>query len=294
MRIVLLGTALVAALTGIAGEAHGKKRPVPPPPPAEPQCTGWIDSLPASINQAGYYCLTNNVSTSDPGGAININASGVTVDCKDYALSHADRANEATGIGGGGFGPVQDVTVKSCKLVDFATGIIFSTGSQRIQVLDNHVLRAKYDGIVLWASNSRIERNSVINTHAPAFPYSRNITVTALEPGVPSTGNVISGNVVAGAYGNGTTWGIRADMSNDLIIDGNRVINLQVSEGGYSAAIQTDGTNVRVLNNILVGNAPGSWGNTGNPAICSGNVATGLVSDGFQWCTESTGNTVVP
>ena len=293
MRNVFLTTALVAALTGLADDAHGKKRTVPPPP-AEPQCTGWIDSLPASINQAGYYCLTNNLSTSDLGGAINIYASDVTIDCKDYSLSHTDRANEATGIGGGGFGPVQDVTVKSCKLVDFATGISFSIGSQRIQVLDNNVLRAKYDGIVLWASNSRIERNSVINTNAPAFPYSRNITLTALEPGVPSTGNVVSGNVVAGAHGNGTIWGIRADMSNDLIIDGNRVINLQASEGGYSAAIQTDGTNVRVVNNIIVGNSPGSWGNTGGPALCSGNVAAGLVSDGFQWCTESTGNTVAP
>lgn len=88
------------------------------------------------------------------------------------------------------------------------------------------------------------------------YDYSRNITVSAFEPGVRSTGNVISGNSLAGAHGNGTIWGIRIDMSDDALITNNNVIDLQPKDGGYAAAIVTDSATSRP--HETVGKGPGN------------------------------------
>ena len=194
--------------------------------------------------------------------------SAVTVDCRGRSISHQDPANDAFGITGGGFGPVHDVKVRACKLVDFGTGIVFGPGSDRVEIAGNDIVRPKLDGIVLWGSNSRITGNSVLATSNPFYDYSRNITVTAFQPGVRSTGNVISGNTVAGAHGNGTIWGIRVDMSDDVLINNNNVLDLQPKDGGYAAAIVTDSPTSRIMNNVMMSRVGTNYGNMGSAAIC--------------------------
>lgn len=257
-------------------------------------CTQWITSVPVTITAPGYYCLKQNIATNLAGGAIGIESSDVTVDCRGRSITHEDPANDAFGITGGGFGPVHDVKVRACKLVDFGTGILLGPGSERVEIAGNDIVRAKLDGIVLWGSNSRITGNSVLATYNSFYDYSRNITVTALQPGVRSTGNVISGNTVAGSHGNGTIWGIRVDMSDDVLITNNNVIDLQPKEGGFAAAIVTDSTTSRILNNVMMSRVGTNYGNMGSAAVCSRNLAIGLTVDGFEWCTQSVNNTSQP
>lgn len=257
-------------------------------------CTQWITEVPVTITAPGYYCLKQNINTNLVGGAIGIESSDVTVDCRGRSISHQDPANDAFGITGGGFGPVHDVKVRACKLVDFGTGIVFGPGSERVEIAGNDIVRPKLDGIVLWGSNSRITGNSVLATSNPFYDYSRNITVTAFQPGVRSTGNVISGNTVAGAHGNGTIWGIRVDMSDDVLINNNNVLDLQPKDGGYAAAIVTDSPTSRIMNNVMMSRVGTNYGNMGSAAICSRNLAIGLTVAGFEWCTQSVNNTTQP
>lgn len=273
-------------LSGVAGHASAQTTTSP--------CTQWITTVPVTITSPGYYCLKQNISTNLTGGAIGVESSNVTVDCRGRGITHTDPANDAFGITGGGFGPVHDVTVRSCKLVDFGTGMLFGPGSDHIEIAGNDIVRPKLDGIVLWGSNSRIAGNSVLSTHNTFYDYSRNITVTAFEPGVRSTGNVISSNTVAGAFGNGTIWGIRVDMSDDVLINNNQIIDLQPNEGGFAAAIVTDSTTSRIVNNVMMARIGTNYGNMGNAALCSRNLAIGLTVDGFEWCTQSTNNTSQP
>lgn len=256
-------------------------------------CTQWITSVPVTITTPGYYCLKQNITTAQT-SAIGIESSDVTVDCRGRSISFSDPTNDSFAITGGGFGPVHDVTVKSCKLVDFGTGILFGPGSERIEVTGNDIVRPKLDGIVIWGSNSRIIGNSVLSMHNPFYDYSRNITVVASQPGVRSTGNVISGNTIAGAHGNGTIWGIRVDMSDDVLISNNNIIDLQPNEGGFAAAIVTDSTTSRILNNVMMSRNGTNYGNMGSAALCSRNLAIGLTHDGFEWCTQSVNNTSQP
>ena len=286
MRSLVVVLSLVA-FSGISTPAAAQTATTSP-------CTQWITSVPVTITTPGYYCLKQNISTNLMGGAIGIESSDVTVDCRGRSITHADPANDAFGITGGGFGPVHDVTVRSCKLVDFGTGILFGPGSDRIEIASNDVVRPKLDGIVLWGSHSRIAGNSVLSTHNTFYDYSRNITVTALEPGVRSTGNVIASNTIAGAFGNGTIWGIRVDMSDDVLINNNQVIDLQPNEGGFAAAIVTDSASSRILNNVMMARTGTNYGNMGSAALCSRNLAVGLTVDGFEWCTQSVNNTTQP
>src|SRR5688572_20901601 len=51
-------------------------------------CTGFIDSLPATISTPGTWCLRGHRYTSiTSGAAIRITANNVTLDCNDFRLS---------------------------------------------------------------------------------------------------------------------------------------------------------------------------------------------------------------
>lgn len=266
--------------------------------PAQAQtatCTQWIDTVPVDLNAPGHYCLRNSIDTGLMGGAININASGVTLDCRGRSLRHLDANNDAFGISAGGFGAVTDVKVRNCKLVDFASGIVFSPGSERVEIVNNDIVRARYDGITLWGRDSKIIGNRVIQGRAATgLDYARNITVTAFQPGVPSTGNTISNNLISGAADNSRIWGIRVDFSNGAVVHGNEIVGLQPNAGGYAIAIQIDGSDAQVSNNIMTGGTGTQYGITGVPALCTRNIALGTVNSGFASCARSVNDIELP
>ncbi|HEY0661599.1 MAG TPA: hypothetical protein VGD21_09825, partial [Lysobacter sp.] len=74
---------------GIAVLAILLAGPVAPAPAQAAQsydnCTGFIDSLPATITTQGTWCLRKDLSTAmSSGNAITIATNNVTIDCNDF------------------------------------------------------------------------------------------------------------------------------------------------------------------------------------------------------------------
>lgn len=260
-----------------------------------PTCQ-WITSVPYNITAPGYYCLKQNISTDLIGGAIEIQANDVTLDCKGRSITHTSPTNEATGIGGGGFGPIHDVTVRSCKVVNFSTGIVFSPGAERIEIINNDVLQSALDGIVIWANNSRIVGNNLLNANDRiGLGFVRNITATAFEPGVRSTGNVITNNVIAGSSGAGSIWGIRVDMAVDVTVNNNQIVDLRPNANGFAHSISIDASSsARVISNVMMSREGNVVGVVAGNSLCTRNIAIGLANDGYMWCTTSVNNSTIP
>lgn len=84
-------------------------------------------------------------------------------------------------------------------------------------------------------------------------------------------------------------------MSDDVLISNNQVIDLKPNDGGYASAIHTDGgANIRVISNVMMSRTGNNYGNLGSPTLCTRNIAIGLTTPGFEWCAQSTNNTVQP
>src|SRR5688572_11288780 len=50
-------------------------------------CTGYVESLPATIGSPGQWCLRRDLSTAQTSGAaITVAANNVTLDCNDFKL----------------------------------------------------------------------------------------------------------------------------------------------------------------------------------------------------------------
>jgi hypothetical protein len=259
-----------------------------------PDCV-WITSVPYTITAPGHYCLKQNISTNLI-NAIDIQSSNVSLDCRGRSITHTDPNNDAFGVVGGGFGPVHDVTVRACKIVNFATGIAFSPGTERVEILSNDILQPALDGIVLWGSNSRIVGNSILNANdRMGLGHVRNITATAFEPGVRSVGNVITNNVVAGSSGAPAVWGIRVDMAVDVLVSNNQIVDLKPNAGGFAHSISIDASDsARVISNVMMSRSDNVVGVVAGNSLCTRNIAIGLSNDGYVWCTTSVNNSTVP
>jgi hypothetical protein len=260
-----------------------------------PDCTTII-SLPYTISAPGHYCLKDNLSTNLIGGAINITSSNVTLDCRGRSMTHTDPANDATGIGAGSVHPITDVVVRSCKIINFATGINFIPRSERIEIINNEVVAPSHDGIVLWGNNSRITGNSVVGAFdRMGIGYVRTISLAPFEPGIRSTGNVISNNMITGARANNAVWGIRVDMAQDVTVNNNHITGLLPDTGGFAVSISIDSVlPPRVISNVMMSRDANATGISAGGAICSRNIAIGLVTGGYEWCGRSVNNTTVP
>ena len=98
-----------------------------PPPPLRAaesydNCTGFIDSVPATIATQGVWRLRAHLGTAiTTGAAINIAANNVTIDCNDFKLGGlaATDASAAMGISASGR---QNATVRRCQLRGFFQG----------------------------------------------------------------------------------------------------------------------------------------------------------------------------
>src|SRR5690606_14034939 len=84
-RILLTSLALLAGMLLVPHAARAAQ--------SYDTCTGFIDSLPATINSQGTWCLRGNVSTAiTSGNAIEVAANNVTIDCNGFKIG---------GLGGG-------------------------------------------------------------------------------------------------------------------------------------------------------------------------------------------------
>ncbi len=258
------------------------------------RCT-VIDALPYTITAPGNYCLVGSLKTDRADGSIHINASNVVLDCKGRALIHTVDGTRTPAISAGGTSPVTDVTVHGCKIVNYGTGISFGPRSQRITIADNDIVHSRWDGIVLWGSDSSIVDNRVMHSkYAALQDYTRSITVTAFDTGIPSVNNLISRNQISGASESLRIWGIRVDFSDDAIVSDNTISDLQARAGGSAIAIQIGGFNAQVIDNVISRRSTPVTGINGTPSLCTRNIAIGTGSNPFAACVSTVNDLWLP
>ncbi|QSX79219.1 right-handed parallel beta-helix repeat-containing protein [Agrilutibacter solisilvae] len=236
-------------------------------------CTGFIDSLPASISTQGTWCLRHALFTSQAtGAAISILTDNVSVDCNDYRLSGlgAGDATEAVGIN---TGPSRiSAAVRNCRVQGFKHGVVLHGSFHLVE--DNRFEGNTQTGILVSGAGAIIRRNLVADTGGrPAAGVAHGIdagqarihdnTVTGVSPMANADGdrfpvgiqlgqgvaqrNRISGLVTAGSLGIAT--GIR--MTGSAVARDNAVIQ---ASGTHGYGIRGGGAAVSICReNDLVG-----------------------------------------
>src|SRR5690349_10351056 len=91
-------------------------------------CTGFIDSVPATVSTPGTWCLRHDANTAITSGtAITIATNNVTIDCNDFKLGGL-AAGAGTATNGLYANTRFNVTVRHCNVRGFKYGIYFTNG----------------------------------------------------------------------------------------------------------------------------------------------------------------------
>ncbi|WP_027079581.1 right-handed parallel beta-helix repeat-containing protein [Luteimonas mephitis] len=233
-------------------------------------CTGFIDSVPATISTAGVWCLRKNVSTANTSGnAITISANNVTIDCNDFKIGGlaAGNASQANGIYSSSR---QNVTVRHCNVRGFLRGISLNGGAGHL-VEDNRLDNNLRTGISVSGDNNRVRRNAVYDTSG----YGGSGAMTGILAAADIIDNTVAG-VVATATATDTVWGIYASAPGSEI-RGNQVRGLALTGSGFVFGIVVTRSGLTVAGN----------------RISATTMTKGLGIDGAGADTFCTGNTVV-
>ena len=253
-------------------------------------CSGFIDSLPATISTQGVWCVRGHLTTAiASGAAITVATNNVTVDCNGFKLGGlaAGDATGATGILAAGR---HNVVVRHCQVRGFSTGASLQ-GSGNV-VEDSHFEGNTYAAIVVGGDGSAVRRNMVLDTghstlNASAFGI-------ALSGGADAIDNSVHG-VAARAGGNGDAVGIWTYLGTGGSISRNRVWSVAADGSGITTGIfNAQPDRMVVTANHVAG------GGTGVGLECA--VGTGRARDnvihGFTsnivGCGDAGGNDVSP
>ena len=229
LGVAVLHACLVFALVlahVLSGTAHAAQ--------SDDSCTGFIDSVPASITKQGTWCLRHDLSGNlASGSAIYIWKNNVTIDCNHFKLGNlaAGTGTEALGIVATGR---TNITVRNCTVRGFLKGITLGGAGGGHLVEDNILEGNTHIGISVVDDGSIIRRNRVLDTggssvFADIFGIRTNQSVDVLD-------NTVSG-VVARAGGNGSAQGIQTWETYDASVSGNRVRGVQADGTGISFAV---------------------------------------------------------
>lgn len=138
--------------------------PATPVPAAESydNCTGFIDSLPATITTQGVWCLRGDLSTAmASGNAIQIQNNNVTIDCNRFKIGGLAGGEGSATVGIHGSGR-HNASVRHCNLRGFYIGIHLD-GSGHV-VDSNQVSDSLHIGIRVGGSGSVVSNNRVLGT----------------------------------------------------------------------------------------------------------------------------------
>jgi parallel beta-helix repeat protein len=282
INLVLAPLALLAGLSVCSAPAHAAE--------SYDNCTGFIDSLPATISTQGVWCLRQNLSTAiTSDAAIHITTNNVTIDCNDFKVGGlaAGDGSLASGIRAL---YVHNISVRHCGVRGFAFGIYLEGGSGHL-VEDNRIDNSLLVGIHVIGDNNRVQRNRVFDTGGGAAVQSR--------VGINAAADVI-GNTVAGVFStvaDTTVSGIHLKGQGNEA-RGNRVRGLVPAEGGYARGLLASAPGVTLADNRISGNpaalTSGSGINgTAADTFCTGNTVV-YFSNNYAGCNHAFGNLPAP
>lgn len=208
-------------------------------------CTGFIDSVPATINTQGVWCLRKNLSTAiDTGYAINITANNVTIDCNDFKIG---------GLGGGAGTNTYGVyasnranaTVRRCNIRGFYYGVaLFGSGHV---VEDSRFDGNTYAAVFVQGDGSTVRNNQVRDTGGSTFTTGSATGIIAYD-GVDLIENAVSGVDPSDYNGNGHAYGIltRGYAAGGSVV-GNRVRGLAPLGTGLAYGIYNEGSSRLIM-----------------------------------------------
>jgi hypothetical protein len=140
--------------------------------------------------------------------AISIAANDVVLDCNGHRIRQTDPGGAFPGIDAQAR---QNVTVRNCVVDGFHDGISFSnnqTGNYAVNILDNHVLNFRQQGIIAWGSSFRIEGNRITQGLGNDNGGITGIFLLSMDQN--GAGTVIRGNLITDLHPPAT------DPSNDV------------------------------------------------------------------------------
>ena len=259
-------------------------------------CTGYINSLPATITQQGTWCLSKDLGTPrNSGVAIDIQVNNVIIDCNGFKIGNlaAGLGTQTTGIAASNR---LNATVRNCSVRGFLVGVDFSGEPSAGHVVENN----RFDNntavaVRVEGSGSTVRGNTITDTGEGTVS---NLT-TAIYAGdnVDVIDNLIDGvqpSTGPGAGPAGTTGMIVAGYG--AVLRGNRVRNVIAPDGGAGYGIYGGGGGLnRAADNDLFGLGGASWGvwcaakdNISLSDNYIGGFGTGYVSN----CSNDGNNTV--
>ncbi|HEY0661796.1 MAG TPA: hypothetical protein VGD21_10830 [Lysobacter sp.] len=279
-----LPTLCVLLLIGSLGSARAAE--------SYENCSGFIDSVPATITTQGTWCLHNDLATAITSGiAIRVQANNVTLDCNDFKIGGL-----AAGVSTNAYGIHSDklnTTVRNCAVRGFYVGIqLYGDG----HVAEQNRLEANtWLGIETSGDGNTIRNNMVNDTGgrpAQQFAYA----IAASGVGARVLGNSINGVTPTGNIGLFSPVGIRLING---IAQGNQISGLVTGNSEFAEAIGIDmfGKSIASDNRLIpIGSTAvqgfGIRGAFATDTACVANVVVHY-SGGISTCS-SAGNVVVP
>jgi hypothetical protein len=194
-------------------------------------CTGYIDSVPATISSPGHWCLRRDLSTAqDTGAAITIAANNVTLDCHDFKLDGLPSGLDTLAFGILAQGRAY-ATVRHCVVRGFYVGIRLVGGGHLVE--DNRFHGNTHNAIWTDGDGTTIRRNHILDTGGGTqAPYD-----VALETSgaVDVLDNTIAGVAPSTNFPNAYARAVRALKADGSVIAGNFIRDLvAVNDATYA------------------------------------------------------------
>jgi len=223
-------------------------------------CTGFIDSVPATITTQGVWCLRADLSTAiASGNAITIATNNVTVDCNDFKLGGL-----AAGPATNAYGVYSDnrlnSVVRNCNIRGFQEGVFLIFGGGHV------VENSRFDGITFIgirvnSPNTTVRGNLLSDTGGSTSQSSfYGIVAATSQGGIDVIGNTVNGVTGSGAGHN--AYGIWLSGMSSGSISHNRVRGVIPGDGGTSGAIFGNSSGRQAVHDNVVhgSNVAGSFG----------------------------------
>ena len=281
---ILAALALAAALApGAARAAHGFDN-----------CTGFIDSLPATLSTQGTWCLRKDLASAQTAGAaITIATNNVTIDCNDFKIGGL-AAGPATGATGILANHRLNATVRRCSIRGFRAGLDFSDIDAGGHLVEDNRFEANTSlGLNVEGDGSLVRRNVVRDTGGTMGD----------AVGLRVAGDVdVRDNTIAGVAplaaedGSAMAAGILTYLNSSGTIRGNRVRGLVPLGPGLSYGILNSMSgHISVQDNLMATQVQGHYG-----VLCSNgqarlqdNIVNGF-ANGQSGCSSLQSNDFTP
>jgi len=255
-------------------------------------CSGYIDSVPATLTVQGVWCLRADLSTAiSSGNAITIANNNITIDCNHFKLGGLGAGIDTLAVGIGASGRL-NATVRNCNVRGFRVGIQLQGDGHIVE--DNRFEASRLHGVHVIGDGNIVRHNVLVDTGGA----SQGGTSAAIRA---SSGRaLVQGNVINGVTNNSgalNAVGVVVAEGSYSVVQDNQVSGLTGAQDIALAGLLTSNSGYVLFrgNNVSYFPTTVSYGILCSSASCAcrDNIAMGPTT-GTQNCPDLGGNSHVP